>query len=111
MRKDTASARYKTPKRLANFTNILCLKNVKHKYQVTYDISTDGVFTVHKLGQQLHFLMHKDGLHYHDTRNREITLVQTVQENEEGYSQCQIQDAKKACDLYAKVGYPSLSRY
>ena len=62
-------------------TNILCFKNVKQKYRVTYNSSTDGVFTVHKLGQQLHFVMHKDGLHYHDTRNREITLVQTVQEN------------------------------
>ena len=71
-------------------TNILCLKNVKHKYRVTYDSLTDGVFTVHKPGQQLHFVMHKDGLHYHNTRNREITLVQTVQENEEGYSQRQI---------------------
>ena len=68
-------------------TNILCLKNVKHKYRVTYDSSTDGVFTIHKPGQQLHFVMHKDGLHYRDTRNREIALVQTVQENEEGYSQ------------------------
>ena len=46
-------------------------------------------------------------LHYRNTRNHEITLVQTVQENEEGYSQRQIQDAKKAQDLYAKVGYPS----
>ena len=89
-------------------TNILCLKNVKHKYRVTYDSSTDGVFTVHKPGQQLHFVMHKDGLHYHDTRNCDITLVQTVQENEEGYSQRQIQDTKKARDLYAKVGYPSV---
>ena len=88
-------------------TNIHCLKNVKQKYRVTYDSSTDGVFTVHKPGQQLHFVMHKDGLHYHNTRNREITLVQMVQENEEGYSQRQIQDAKKARDLYAKVGYPS----
>ena len=51
--------------------------------------------------------MHKDGLHYQDTRNCEIILVQTVQENEEGYSQRQIQDAKKARDLYANIGYPS----
>ena len=51
--------------------------------------------------------MHNDDLHYHSTKNREITLVQTVQENEEGYSQRQIQDAKEARDLYAKVGYPS----
>ena len=92
-------------------TNILCLKNVKHKYRVTYNSSTDGVFTVQKPVQQIHFAMHKDGLHYHDTRNCEITLVQTVQENEEGYSQRQIQDAKKARDLYAKVGYPSARDY
>ena len=55
--------------------------------------------------------MHKYGLNYHDTRNREISLVQTVQENEEGYSQRQIQDAKKYRDLYAKVGYPSASDF
>ena len=82
-------------------------ENVKHKYRVTYDSSTDGVFTVHNPGQQLHFVMHNDGLHYHDTRNREITLVQTMQETEEGYSQRQIQDSKKAHYLYVKVGYPS----
>ena len=84
---------------------------MKQKYRVTYDSSTDGVFTVHKPGQLLHFVMHKDGLHYHDTRNHEITLVQTVQENEEGYIQRQIQDAKKARDLYAKVGYPSARNF
>ena len=88
-------------------TNILWLKNVKQKHQVTYNSSTGGVFTVHKPGQLLHLVMHKYGLHYRDTRNREITLVQTVQENKEGYSQRQIQDAKKSGDLYAKVGYPS----
>ena len=55
--------------------------------------------------------MHKNGLHYHDTRNCEITLVQTVQGNEELYSQRQIQEAKKARDLYAKVGYPSAREF
>ena len=75
---------------------------------MTYNSSTDDVFTVDKPGQQLHFVMHKDGLHYHDNRNFEITLVQTVQEKEEGYSQRQIQDSKKARDLYAKVEYPSV---
>ena len=49
--------------------------------------------------------MHKYSLNYNDTRNREITLVQTVQENEEGYSHRQTQDTKQARDLYAKVGY------
>ena len=40
-------------------------------------------------------------------KNREVTLIQTVQENEEGYSKKQIKDAQEARDLYAKVGYPS----
>ena len=82
------------------------MKNVKQKYRVTYDSYADCVFTVHKPGKLLHFVIHKDGLHYHDTRNREITLVKTVQENEEGNRQRQIKDAKKAQYLYAKVGYP-----
>ena len=36
-----------------------------------------------------------------------MTLIQTVQENEEGYSKRQIKDAQESHDLYAKVGYPS----
>ena len=62
-------------------TNILCLKNMKKKYRVTYDSAKNGTFTVHKPDVQLHFVMHQDGLHYHDTKNREVTLIQTVQEN------------------------------
>ena len=51
--------------------------------------------------------MHQDRIHYHDTENREVTLIQTVQSNEEGYSKRQIKDAQEVCDLYVKVGYPS----
>ena len=40
-------------------------------------------------------------------KNREVTLIQTVQEIEEGYSKRQIKDAKEERNLYAKVGYPS----
>ena len=69
-----------------------------------------GVFTLQKPGQQLHFVMHKDGLHYHDTRNREIILVQTVQENEDGYSQRQILDAKKGSRPLCKVQIPVSER-
>ena len=35
-------------------------------------------------------------------------MVQTVTENEKGYSKRQINDTKTARDLYAKVGYPSI---
>ena len=67
-------------------TNILCLKNMKNKYCVTYDSSENGTFTVYKPDAQLHFVMHQDGLNYHDTKNCEVTLIQTVQENEKDYS-------------------------
>ena len=49
-------------------TNILFLKNMKKKYRVTYDSAKNGTFTFHKPDAQLHFLMHQDGLHYHDTK-------------------------------------------
>ena len=80
---------------------------MKKKYRVTYDSDKNGTFTVHKHNAQLHFVMHQDGLHYHDTKNCEVTLIQTVQENEKGYSKRQIKDAQEARDLYSKVGYPS----
>ena len=80
---------------------------MKKRYWVTYDSAENGTFTVHKPDAQLHFVMHQDGLHYHDTKNREVTLIQTLQEKEEDYRKIQIKDAQEARDLYAKVGYPS----
>ena len=67
-------------------TNILCLKNIRKKDRVTYDSAENGTFMVHKPNARLHFVMHQDGLHYLDTKNLEVTLIQTVQENEKGYS-------------------------
>ena len=80
---------------------------MKKKYRVTYDSAEFETFTVHKPDAQLHFVMNQDGLHYHDTKNREVILIQTVQENKEGYSKRHIKYAQEARDLYAKVGYPS----
>ena len=89
-------------------TNTLSIKNVKNKYRFTYDSKSDDVFTVHmNKGQVMHFKMHKDVLHYHDTSDRQVTLIQTVQQNEVGYSQRQLATACRARDLYSKVGHPS----
>ena len=38
-------------------------------------------------------------------------MVQTVTENEKGYSKRQLTDAKTARDLYSKVGYPSIKDF
>ena len=81
-------------------TNIMSLKNVKEKFRVTYDSNRDSTFTVHKPnGVNIKFGMHRDGLHYHEMANRQVTMVQTVIENEKGYSKCQLTDAKTARDL------------
>ena len=94
-------------------TNILCLKNVKKIYRVTYDSADNGHFVVHRPGNtDLHFVMHDDGLHYHNPcdpsqQQKQLTLVNTVKNQSEGYSQLQLDKAKAAREFQAKVGHPS----
>ena len=87
----------------------MSLKNVKEKFRVTYYSNRDGTFTVHKPnGVNIKFGMHRDGIHYDDTVNRQVTMVQTVTDNEKSYSQLQLFNAKKAKDIYKNIGYPSI---
>jgi hypothetical protein len=89
-------------------TNILSLKNAKSKFQVTYDSEGHGAFIVHKPnGVDVHFVAHADGLHYHDTNHRQLTMVSTVPQKSEGFSKKQIAQAKTARDIQTKVGHPS----
>ena len=68
-----------------DITNILVFNNVNSKFIVTYDSNNDLLFIVHKTSSQyVHFNIHKDGLQYHDTKNRLVALFQTVRENEVG---------------------------
>ena len=56
----------------------------------------------------MHFVMHPNGLHYFDpNQKRELTMVQTVKDMSEGYSDIQIWKAKEAREFQAKVGHPS----
>ena len=93
-------------------TNIMYLNNVKEKFRVTYDSDRDGNLTVHKPnGVNIKFGIHRDGLNYHDTVNRQVTMVQTVTENKKGYIKRQIINSRTARDLYKKVGYPSIKDF
>ena len=93
-------------------TNIMSLKDFKEKIRVTYNSGRDGTFTVHKPnGVNIRFRMHCNVLHYHDMVNRQVTMVQTVTENEKGYRKRQLADARTARDLYVKVGYPSIQDF
>jgi hypothetical protein len=67
------------------------LKNVKKKFRVTYDSNGDGSFIVHKpKGVNILFVAQPDGLHYHDTHNRQLTMVSTVTGESQGFSQKQL---------------------
>jgi hypothetical protein len=81
-------------------TNILSLKNVKSKFQVTYDSEGEGTFIVHKPdGVNVHFIAHANGLHYHDTNQCQLMMVSTVAQESEGFSKKQIVQAKTARDF------------
>ena len=48
----------------------------------------------------MHFVMHPNGLHYFDpNQKRELTMVQTVKDTSEGFSEIQIWKAKEACRI------------
>ena len=83
-------------------------KNVKLKFRVTYYRNNYWLLTVHKtIRQDTQSNMHKDGLHYHCTKNRQITLVWTVSENEAGYRKLQLNNSNLSRELYVKVGHNS----
>jgi len=61
-------------------TNILSLKEVIRKYQVSYD-SDDLAFVVWREDKGLpnmRFKMHDSGLHFYDPRNKDFSFVTTV---------------------------------
>ena len=91
--------------------NILCLRNVKKKYRVTYDSGKDNIFYVHKPNKVVAFKESNNGLFYHDTTNRDIVMVTTVEENMEKYSDRQYRRAIAARELYTKIGCPSTNDF
>ena len=93
-------------------TNILSLKNVREKFRVTYESpGGESDFIVHKPnGIDIHFVMHADGLHYHDTNNRHLTMVSTVKDESEGFSARQVAQAKAAPSFQSKVGHPPVEQ-
>ena len=75
---------------------------------MTYDRNNHVFLKVHNpSGQGVHFNIHKDGPHYHNTKKRHDTLVQTLSMNDAKYSKCQLKSVKLVREIDAKVGYLS----
>jgi hypothetical protein len=95
-------------------TNIIALRNFIQQYRVTYD-SDNNMFVVHRESQgkpNMEFRMHKCGLHYYDPRNeKHLAFVNTISENNKGFTKRQIKGAELARTLYKTFSYPSMKDF
>jgi len=88
---------------------MLSLKNVRSKFLLTYVSHPESIFTVHKPdGSKNEFKMHKDGLHYFDTKSRSSASISPVSAEAEGSSNQQLSQSKQARVLQVKRSHPSL---
>ena len=67
-------------------TNILCMKNMKNRFKITYYSKKDDIFHVHKENMTVYFISSDNGLYYHSTKNRQIKMVNTIAKNKENYT-------------------------
>jgi hypothetical protein len=61
--------------------NILSLAKVKERYPVYYDSDNGNQFIVAQPTKQVVFQQSATGLYYHDTTNRAVVMVNTVNGN------------------------------
>jgi hypothetical protein len=87
--------------------NILSLSQLKERYPVKYDSSAGNQFVVKQPTKNVIFKQSLSGLYYDDTRDRAIVMVNTVNENREGYTNREFERAKVAQRALGMVGYPS----
>ena len=73
-----------------SLTNIIALKNIIRKYQVTYD-SDESTFVVHRKAENkknMEFRMHANSLHCYDPREdmTKFDFLETVAGNKKGFT-------------------------
>ena len=89
-------------------TNILSLKNMRDKnYKIDYNSTGEDMFTVSRGDTVMKFKPSLEGLYHVDLEQEEVTLINTVKDNESFYTPRQIARAKAARRLYAAIGTPS----
>ena len=100
-------------------TNILSLAMLTDKYRVTFDSAKDNAFYVHTPKATVRFARNESNLYSHQPKmlrsgvqtpgvHKAITAVQTVDENKKFHTPREVKRAKKARDLLAALGSPSI---
>ena len=78
------------------YANVVSLSNVMKKHRVAFNSTEDGAFCVHKPDCIVKFQCSNKGSFYHDTQERDLMSLNTVDENKAGFSEQQLARAKKA---------------
>jgi hypothetical protein len=74
---------------------------------VHYDSDNGKQFIVVQPTKQVVFQQSATGLYYHDTTNRAVVMVNTVNGNREGFTNRAVRAAKQSRRALGMVGYPS----
>jgi hypothetical protein len=99
---------------IISITNIITLRNLIDQYRITYE-SDNLMFVVHRESENkphMEFRMHESGLHYYDPmKEHNLTFVNTVSDNKEGFTKRKIKGADTARTLYNTLSYPSMKDF
>jgi hypothetical protein len=106
--------------------NIFSMNKLETKYWITYD-SWEGYYVVHTQNGPVRFYKDENGLPYIDLKDSEqntaalliqtgseeaaIAFVQTVQQNYEGFTKKEVQQAKEARRAMGLIGNPSKNNF
>ena len=91
------------PKAIANILSLSC---ATRKYLVVFDSEAGNRSRMMMLGREVVFNVSTTGLYYHDTVDFAIVLVNTVDDNREGFTRREYEGAKAAWRALGLVRYP-----
>ena len=102
-------------------TNIFSFAELADQCHITYNNKVDDAFHVEMSRKKVCFPRSSEGLYFYKmnnkykelvkTKNNGTSLVTTVKENLEGFSENQIERATEAKRLYHKVGAPTVENF
>jgi hypothetical protein len=97
---------------IANILSIaMSLAKMRKRYPVKFRSVNENQFVDIQSSKEVIFKQSESGLYFHDTINREVVMVNTVNGNIEGYTQCQYDGAKVSRCGIVIVAYPSSKDY
>ena len=93
-------------------TNVLSYNLLKERYRITSDTGVEDVFIVHRPNKKdMRFKAFGGGLYGLELEedNKQVSLVNLVEDNTPNFTKRQVEDSKKAMQLIETMVFPSIS--